>query len=492
MVQITLQAGAKSIALDNGLFIDGSFVESVNKKKMKVINPSTGDQICEIYEADHADVDKAVAAANTAFSSWSRVPSATRAEWLRKIKDGIVKHAEEMAHLESLDNGKTVKDSSAVDIPLAIATFQFYSELAGNLKGVTYETEVNDFSFTRREPIGVCGAIIPWNFPLLMLAWKVAPCLACGNTLVLKSSEKTPLSALFFSKICAEVGLPKGVFNCLSGFGPTAGAPLASHMKVQKIGFTGSVGTGRVIMELAAKSNLKKVTLELGGKSPNIIFDDADLDLAVVGARTGIFFNHGQVCCAGSRIFVQEGIYDEFVKRFSANAQSIKLGDQFAKDTAQGPQVDEIQFNKILGYIEKGKSQGATIACGGNRVGSKGYFISPTILTNLDDSNVCVKEEIFGPVACVLKFKTEEEVIARANDTPFGLAAAVFTQNLSRAFRVEKQLKAGTVWINCYNAFDVRVPFGGYKESGFGREMSEYAIDSFTQIKAVRIALAEK
>jgi len=377
-----------------------------------------------------------------------------------------------------------------VDVPMAIKTFRFYAGLADKLTGHTYETQTNDFSFTRREAIGVCGAIIPWNFPLLMLAWKAGPCLGCGNVLVLKSSEKTPLSALLFAKLCQEIGLPKGVFNLVSGFGPGAGAPLALHHDVDKIAFTGSTGTGRHIMKMAAESNLKKVTLELGGKSPNIIFDDCDLDLAVANASAGIYFNHGQVCCAGSRIFVQEGIYDEFVKRFTAHTAKIKLGCQFDPTTNQGPQVDELQFNKILGYIEGSKKDGALVACGGSRSGDKGYFIQPTLLTNCNDDMVCVKEEIFGPVGCALKFKTEEEAIARANNSVFGLAAAVFTQDISRAFRVEKQLKAGTVWINCYNAFDVRVPFGGYKQSGFGREMSEYAIESYTQIKAVRVALS--
>eukprot|EP00992_Anisonema_acinus_P014898 TRINITY_DN9513_c0_g1_i2.p1 TRINITY_DN9513_c0_g1~~TRINITY_DN9513_c0_g1_i2.p1 ORF type:complete len:491 (+),score=116.74 TRINITY_DN9513_c0_g1_i2:66-1538(+) len=486
---LTLQAGARKISVNDGLFIDGEFVPSVSGKKFAVVNPSTGDKVCEVFEGAATDVDKAVAAAKKAFPAWRRLPSRDRATWMRKIVEELEAHADDIAHLESLDNGKPLKDARAVDVPMLIETFRFYASFADKLEGATYETEWNDMSFTRREPIGVCGAIIPWNFPILMLAWKTAPALACGNTQVLKSSEKTPLSALYFAQLMKNIGLPEGVFNLVSGFGPEVGAPLAAHQDVRKIGFTGSVPTARRIMALAAESNLKKVTLELGGKSPNIIFDDADLDLAVASATAGIYFNHGQVCSAGSRIFVQEGIYDEFVKRFVVAAGKIRLGDQFGENTDQGPQVDEIQFNKILGYVEEGKKEGATVACGGTRVGDKGYFIAPTLLTGCQDTHKVVREEIFGPVGVCLKFSTEEEVIERANNSNYGLAAALFTTNLSRAFRVEKALEAGSVWVNCYNKFDVRIPFGGYKESGFGREMSSYAIDSFTQIKAVRITL---
>eukprot|EP00993_Chasmostoma_nieuportense_P000071 NODE_1065_length_1677_cov_80.633548_g1000_i0.p1 GENE.NODE_1065_length_1677_cov_80.633548_g1000_i0~~NODE_1065_length_1677_cov_80.633548_g1000_i0.p1 ORF type:complete len:505 (+),score=89.20 NODE_1065_length_1677_cov_80.633548_g1000_i0:42-1517(+) len=488
----TVQAGPLSLTLNPGLFIDGQFVDSKSGKTFPSVNPATGAVICQVAEAGSADIDLAVDAAKRAYKTWGKIPSRSRAEMMWKLVAGLQKYSAELAHLEALDNGKTLKDSSAVDIPMTIQTFQLYASMADKLEGKTYETEALDFSYTRREPIGVCAAIIPWNFPLLMLAWKVAPCLACGNTMVLKSSEKTPLSALFFAKICQEVGLPAGVLNIVSGFGPEAGSPLAAHMDVHKIAFTGSAPTGKKVMALAAESNLKKVTLELGGKSPNIIFDDADLDVAVKWATMGIYFNHGQVCCAGSRIYVQEGIYDEFIKRFVAHTASIKVGDQFDDSTNQGPQVDDLQLQRILGFMDTARQEGVTVQCGGKRMGDKGYYMAPTLFTDVKETSRLVQDEIFGPVAVALKFKTEAEVIERANDTRYGLAAAVFTTNLSRAIRVEKALEAGTVWVNCFNAFDVRVPFGGFKESGFGREMSTYALDNYTQIKAVRIALSKE
>eukprot|EP01012_Entosiphon_sulcatum_P027000 TRINITY_DN3253_c0_g1_i1.p1 TRINITY_DN3253_c0_g1~~TRINITY_DN3253_c0_g1_i1.p1 ORF type:complete len:503 (+),score=95.86 TRINITY_DN3253_c0_g1_i1:28-1509(+) len=488
---VSIQAGSKQIALNTGLFINGAFVEAQSGKTFATINPATEALLANVAEGDKVDVDLAVAAAKQAFSTWSILDPRDRAAWLSKLAIAIQHRIKDFAHLEAADNGKTVS-SATMDVDGVVKVFQYYAGWADKISGRSYILDQSQFEFTAREPIGVCGAIIPWNYPLSMLAWKVAPALACGNTIVVKTSEKTPLSALLFAQICQEIQLPKGIVNIISGFGHTAGAALASHRDVDKIAFTGSTATGRVIAKLAADSNLKKVSLELGGKSPNIIFDDADLEEAIKWAVIGIFANHGQVCCAGSRIFVQEGIYDAFIQGFTAAAKAWKVGDQFATDTMQGPQVDDIQFKRILGYIDAGKAQGAQLTTGGTRVGTKGYFIAPTILTNVQDEHTVAREEIFGPVACVFKFRTEPEVIERANATNYGLAAAVFTRDVSRALRVQRQLKAGTVWVNQYNMVDNRLPFGGYKESGYGRELGEYALDLYTQIKTVRVNLASK
>eukprot|EP01012_Entosiphon_sulcatum_P056652 TRINITY_DN80350_c0_g1_i1.p1 TRINITY_DN80350_c0_g1~~TRINITY_DN80350_c0_g1_i1.p1 ORF type:complete len:497 (-),score=100.13 TRINITY_DN80350_c0_g1_i1:46-1512(-) len=488
MAVVNVKAGSIEVPLNTGLFIDGDYIPSASGKTFAAINPATEELLANVSEADKEDVDKAVAAAKIAFESWSTQDPRERGEWLYRIANDIDKRIKEFAHLESADNGKTVASSTG-DLQGVIQVFKYFAGWADKLTGTTHILDQGQFEFTAREPLGVCGAIIPWNFPMAMLAWKVAPALACGNTIVVKSSEKTPLSALYFAGLLKEIGLPKGVVNIISGYGPTAGAALASHPDVAKIAFTGSTGTGRIIAKLAAESNLKKVSLELGGKSPNIIFDDADLTEAVKWAAIGIFANHGQVCCAGSRIYVQEGIYDAFLEKFIAAANSWKVGDQFAAETQQGPQIDDIQFKRILGYIDAGKAEGASVATGGSRVGEKGYFIQPTILTGVEDTHKVAREEIFGPVGCVFKFKTEEEAIARANNTNYGLAAAVFTRDVSRALRVQRRLKAGTVWVNQYNTVDCRTPFGGYKESGYGRECGEYALELYTQIKTVRILL---
>jgi len=366
---------------------------------------------------------------------------------------------------------------------------RYYGGWADKIHGKTIDTDPETFNYTRHEPVGVCGQIIPWNFPLLMWSWKIGPALATGNTVVLKTAEQTPLSGLFAATLCEKAGIPAGVVNIISGFGKTAGAAIASHMDIDKIAFTGSTVVGRTILQAAAKSNLKKVTLELGGKSPNIVFNDANLDDAISWVNFGIFFNHGQCCCAGSRIYVQSGIYDKFIEQFKARTAKNVVGDPFHQDTFQGPQVSKLQFDRIMSYIQSGKEAGAKVETGGERHGEEGYFIQPTVFSNVSPDMKIMQEEIFGPVCAISKFETEEEVIALGNESTYGLAAAVHTTNLNTAIRVANHLKAGTVWVNNYNMLSHQVPFGGFKESGIGRELGKYALQNYTQIKSVRVRL---
>lgn len=393
-----------------------------------------------------------------------------------------------LMNLESLDNGKPLgiggHYGSSVDVALTVKCYRYYAGWADKISGDTVPVEGDLFCYTRKEPVGVCGCIIPWNFPMLMQAWKVAPPLSCGCTVVLKSSEKTPLSALHISKLIKEAGIPPGVVNTLSGFGPTAGKAIACHPDVDKVAFTGSSAVGHKILEYSSESNLKKVSLELGGKSPLIIFDDADLETAVQSAHVGLFLNQGQCCVASSRLFVQEGIYDAFVAAATKKASEITIGS-YDQAVEQGPQIDKIQFEKILGYIEKGKAEGATVNHGGARHGDKGYFIKPTVFSDVTDGMTIAKEEIFGPVMSILKFKTDEEVIERANNTIYGLAAGVISTNVARAISVAHQIRAGTVWINTYDQFDIAAPFGGYKESGMGRDKGAEALDNWLETKSV-------
>lgn len=409
---------------------------------------------------------------------------------LVKLADLLERDIETLAAIESLDNGKSLTMAKA-DIGLAQGTLRYYGGWADKIHGKVIDTDPESFDYTRHEPVGVCGQIIPWNFPLLMWAWKIGPAVATGNTVIIKTAEQTPLSGLYAAKLVKEAGFPPGVINVLSGFGKTAGAAIASHMDIDKVAFTGSTITGRSIMKAAASSNLKKVTLELGGKSPNIIFDDADLDNAISWVNFGIYFNHGQCCCAGSRIYVQEGIYDKFVEKFKARAQKNVVGDPFKADTFQGPQVSQLQFDKILNYIDSGKKAGAKVEIGGERQGKEGYFIQPTIFSNVSDDMKIMQEEIFGPVCSISKFKTEADAIKAGNTTTYGLAAAVHTTNLNCALRVSNALKAGTVWVNNYNLLSHQVPFGGFKESGIGRELGKYALANYTNVKSVRIRLGD-
>lgn len=486
MNPITLKCGDTDVSVNPGLFINNQFVPSEHSKTFETVDPSDGKEIAQVHEASATDVDKAVAAAEAAFrGEWGTFDGMKRGLLLQKLADLIGKNTETLARLESLDNGKPFAVANTFDVPQLGLTFHYYAGWASKRHGKTIETDKDTFAYTRHEPVGVCGCIIPWNFPLLMAAWKLAPLLACGNTAVIKSSEKTPLSLLKLCELIREAGFPEGTVNVVSGYGPVTGGAISSHMRVRKVAFTGSAATGRRIMAAASASNLKKVSLELGGKSPNIIFDDCDLDRALAVSLPGLLFNAGQVCCAGTRIFVQEGIYDEFVKRFVELAQKQTLGNQFDENTMQGPQVDKIQFDKILAMIKAGKAGGATMATGGKRVGNTGYFIEPTVFTDVTDDMEIVKEEIFGPVGCVLQFKTEEEVIRRANDTEYGLAAGIFTKDLGRAVRVSNALEAGTVWVNTYSDLRPNLAFGGYKQSGNGRELGEYALDLYTEVKQV-------
>jgi aldehyde dehydrogenase (NAD+) len=473
------------------LLIGGKWLDSASGKTFPTLNPTTGEKICDVAEGDKADIDKAVAAARKAFESgpWSKMSAAERGRLLNKLADSIEKHQEELAALESLDNGKPYRDAIAADLPLTIRAYRYYAGWADKVQGKTIPIEGNFFCYTRHEPVGVVGQIIPWNFPLLMQAWKWGPALATGCTVVLKPAEQTPLTALRVAELAQEVGFPDGVINVVPGYGPTAGAALSGHMDVDKIAFTGETTTGQIIMTAAAQSNLKRVSLELGGKSPNVIFADADLDAAIEGAYFGLFFNQGQCCCAGSRLFVEERVYDEFVDKITKKAKGRKVGDPFEMSTEQGPQVSQEQFDRVMGYIGAGQKEGAKMLCGGNRVGDRGYFIEPTVFAGVTDEMKIAREEIFGPVMNILKFKDINEVLQRGNRTHFGLAAAVWTRDIKKALALSNGLRAGTVWVNCYDVFDAAAPFGGYKMSGIGRELGEYALQLYTEVKTVTVAM---
>jgi aldehyde dehydrogenase (NAD+) len=490
------QAKARTVKLpqvkaQQPMLIGGKWVDSVSNKTFPTLNPATGDVICQVAEGDRADIDLAVKAARKAFEDgpWPKMSGAERGRLLYKLADLIEKNQEELAALESFDNGKPLRDSVAADLPLTIKCYRYYAGWADKNHGKTIPIEGNYFCYTRHEPVGVIGQIIPWNFPLLMQAWKWGPALACGNTVVLKPAEQTPLTALRVAALAQDAGFPDGVINVVPGYGPTAGAALSSHMDVDKIAFTGEHTTGQLIMEAAAKSNLKRVSLELGGKSPNVVFADADLDAAVEGAYFGLFFNQGQCCCAGSRLFVEEKVHDQFVEKLLKKARSRKVGDPFDADTEQGPQVSQEQCDRIMGYIDAGKKEGAKLLTGGNRLGGKGYFIEPTIFDDVKDEMKIAKEEIFGPVMNVLRFKDINEVIKRGNQTFYGLAAAVWTRDIGTAHRIASAVRAGTVWVNCYDVFDAAAPFGGFKMSGIGRELGEYALQLYTEVKTVTVAL---
>ena len=469
------------------LLVDNRWIASASGRTFATINPSTGEEICQVAEADAEDVDKAVHAARAAFEHgpWRTMRASERGRLLYRLADLIESHGDELARLESLDNGKALSIAKAVDVAKTVACYRYFGGWADKIHGKTIPIDGDYLCYTRHEPIGVVGQIIPWNFPMLMMAWKLAPALATGNTVVLKPAEQTPLSALRIGQLTIEAGFPEGVVNVLPGFGPTAGAAIARHMDVDKVAFTGSTEVGHLIMEAAARSNLKPVTLELGGKSPNIIFADVDLDEAVEGAHMGLFSNQGQSCCAGSRVFVEETIYERFVEKSIARAQKRIVGDPFDPNTELGPLVDETQFERVMGYVESGRNEGATLACGGERIGTRGYFIRPTVFADVRDEMRIAREEIFGPVMSVISFKSLDEVIARANNTKYGLAAAVWTRDMKKALAVANGVRAGTMWVNCYNVMDTRAPFGGFKQSGIGRELGEYGLQQYTQVKSV-------
>ncbi|MBZ5528335.1 MAG: aldehyde dehydrogenase family protein [Acidobacteriia bacterium] len=473
------------------LLINNEWVDSVSGKTFPTINPTTGEEICQVAEADAADVDKAVRAARAAFETgaWRKMSGSQRGRMMYKLADLLEKHADELARLEALDNGKPYFIASVADLPLTIACYRYYAGWADKTQGKTIPVNGPYFSYTKHEPVGVCGQIIPWNFPLLMQSWKLGPALAAGCTVVLKPAEQTPLTALRVGELILEAGFPPGVVNILPGYGPTAGGAITRHMDVDKVAFTGSTEVGHLIMKAAAESNLKRVTLELGGKSPNIIFADADMDKAIEGSHQALFFNQGQACCAGSRLFVEEKCYDEVVEKSVARAKKRTVGDPFEKSTEQGPQVDNDQFKKIMGYIESGKQEKAKLMTGGNRVGDKGYFIEPTVFSDVQDNMKIAQEEIFGPVMTILKFKDLNEVIERGNKSIYGLAAGVWTKDITKAHAIANSLRAGTVWVNCFDVFDAGAPFGGFKQSGIGRELGEYGLANYTEVKTVTIQL---
>ena len=470
------------------MLIDGKWVEAASGKSFETPNPATGETLARVAEGDKEDIDRAVRAARRAFDdgAWLRMPPVQREGILLRIAELIEKHADELAQLETLDNGKPFGESRNVDIPSAAATFRYYAGWVTKLYGETNPSDPAFFNFTLREPVGVCGQVIPWNFPLLMAAWKLGPALACGNTSVLKPAEQTPLTALRLGELLLEAGVPAGVVNIVPGFGETAGAALVRHPMVDKIAFTGSTEVGKEIHRATA-DNLKRVSLELGGKSPNIVF--ADADAAVEGALLGVFFCAGQVCCAGTRLFVEQKMHDQFAERLAKFAGGMQQGDPFDPATRIGPLVSKEQLDRVTGYIEHGKKEGAKAVVGGERNTTKGlekgYFVKPTVFTGVRNDMKIAREEIFGPVVSMIPFEDENDAVLQGNNTTYGLAAGVWTRDVSKAHRVARALRAGTVWVNCYNVFDPAAPFGGYKESGYGRELGRYALDLYTQVKSV-------
>lgn len=473
------------------LLINNEWVEARSGKTFDVINPATEEKLTQVAEADKADVDLAVTVARRAFEqgAWKKMSARERGKYLYRIAALCDKYKDELAELETLNNGKPINETRNVDIPYSTECFEYYAGLADKIHGDTIPVSGEFFNYTLREPVGVVGQVIPWNFPLLMAAWKLGPALATGCTVVLKPAEQTPLTALRLGEIFLEADLPPGVVNILPGYGPTAGAALARHADVDKIAFTGSTEVGKLIMQMASESNLKRVSLELGGKAPNIVFADSDLDAAVNGTMRGIFFNQGEVCCAGSRLFVEESVKDTFLSKLKSHAEKLVVGDPLDTRTQMGAQVSEEQYRKILNYIARGKQEGAVVVTGGTPASNKGYFIKPTVFDSVKDNATIAREEIFGPVVSAFGFKNIDDIIKRANDTIYGLSAGIWTRDIGKAHRLARQIKAGTIWVNCYNCFDAASPFGGYKQSGFGRELGKYALELYTQVKSVWVSL---
>lgn len=471
------------------LLINGQWVEG-SGRAFETVNPATGEVLTTVSEASEQDVDQAVAAARKTFDEvsgpWRKMSASERGKILWRIADAVEKNIDELAELETLDNGKPIFESRYVDMPMVADVFRYYAGWATKIHGETVNTFNNAFTYTLREPVGVVGAIVAWNFPLLLASWKLGPALACGNTVVLKPAEQTPLTALRFGELALEAGLPAGVLNIITG-GPETGAALVKHASVDKVAFTGSTSVGKEIMRNAADS-LKRVTLELGGKSPNIVFADSSMDAAVKGAINGIFYGKGEVCCAGSRLFVEKKVEDEFLTKLVEYSKKLKLGDPLDPKTRLGAIVSEKQMNTVLGYIEAGKSEGAKLLTGGRRAsvnGDHGYFIEPTIFGGVRNDMKIAQEEIFGPVLATLSFEDIDQVAELANKNVYGLAAAIWTNDVRKAHQLSRRLKAGTVWINTYGVMDAALPFGGYKQSGFGRELGMHAIEHYTELKSV-------
>lgn len=476
------------------LFINNEFVDAVNGSTFEVVNPATGDVIAEVADGSEKDVDRAVKAAKDAFrlgSEWRRMDPVNRGVLLNRLADLIERDRAYIAALETYNNGKPFKDAYNIDIPHAISVLRYYAGWPDKMNGKVLPLSGDYFGYTRREPVGVVGQIIPWNFPVILLVWKIGPSVATGCTTVIKLDEHTPLTGLYIAKLIQEAGFPPGVINILSGDGPHCGGSIVRHPHVDKIAFTGSTQVGKIIGAEAAKM-VKRTTLELGGKSPNIVMADCDLDYAVEMSHFALFFNQGQCCCAGSRTYVDEKIYDKFVEMSVARAKRRKVGDPFDENTEQGPQISHEQMDKILDLIESGRKGGAKLLAGGKREGDKGFFVQPTIFADVHDNHRIAREEIFGPVMQILKFKDINEVIERANDTDYGLAASVFTKDLDKAIVVSNGLRAGSVWVNTYDNFDPVAPFGGFKQSGLGREKGEYALDSYSETKCVVMKISER
>ncbi|WP_406007092.1 aldehyde dehydrogenase family protein [Streptomyces sp. NBC_00637] len=461
------------IAPSYGLFIDGEFTEAAEGKVFKTVSPSTEEVLSEIAQAGEADVDRAVRAARKAFGKWSALPGAERAKYLFRIARIIQERSRELAVLETLDNGKPIRETRDADLPLVAAHFFYYAGWADKLDHAGFGANPR--------PLGVAGQVIPWNFPLLMLAWKIAPALATGNTVVLKPAETTPLSALFFADVCRQAGLPRGVVNILPGYGD-AGAALVAHPDVNKVAFTGSTAVGKAIARQVAGSR-KKVTLELGGKGANIVFDDAPIDQAVEGIVSGIFFNQGQVCCAGSRLLVQESIQDELLESLKRRLATLRLGDPLDKNTDIGAINSAEQLSRITSLVEQGEAEGAERWSPACELPASGYWFAPTLFTNVTQAHTVARDEIFGPVLSVLSFRTPEEAVAKANNTPYGLSAGIWTEKGSRILAVASRLRAGVIWSNTFNKFDPTSPFGGYKESGFGREGGRHGLEAYLDVR---------
>jgi aldehyde dehydrogenase (NAD+) len=488
--QATKSRPAAPAVRETRLFINNDWVAPADGGTFDTYNPATGEVIAKVAAASASDVDRAVKAARAALESgpWARMDAADRGRLLFKLADLVEKNAEELAALESLNCGKTIRDSRG-DMGGVVNTLRYYAGWADKIEGRTVPVRGNFLSYTLRQPVGVVGQIIPWNFPLLMLAWKWGPALACGNTVVMKPAEQTPLTALRMAELAREAGFPAGVVNIVNGMGETTGAALVAHPNVDKIAFTGHVDTAKIIQKSAADT-LKRTTFELGGKSPNVIFADADMEQAVAGAFHAIYFHGGQCCTAGSRLFVEKKVHQEFVERLAEKCKERKVGDPMDESTEQGPQVSQEQMDKILGYCNLGQKEGATLLTGGQRLGSKGFFVEPTVFDNVKDEMAIAKDEIFGPVVSVLPFGSFDEMIGRANNTTYGLAAAIWTKDIDKAHRYAREVKAGTVWVNCYHVVDATTPFGGFKMSGQGRENGESALEHYTELKTVTVKLS--